>query len=154
MARFDRVIPPGGEGKITLKADTRGYLGQVNWQARIYTNDTSNPVETIALTGHLRMAVSVWPSIAFLKGSKNEVVMQSVQVEGKLNKPLKVEPLEFNLADHVKYKIVELDAGKVFQVQLTSIPGSGSKYRGFLKLKTGYEEKPEIVIPIWGDFGY
>lgn len=153
MARFDRVIPPGGEGKITLKADTRGYLGRVNWQARIYTNDATTPLETIALQGQLKMAVSVWPTIAFLKGSKDEAVTQNVRIEAKLDKPLKIEPLEFSLADQVKYKIVELEAGKAFQIQFTNIPGSGSRYRGFLKLKTGYEEKPEIAIHIWGSFG-
>ena len=52
----------------------------------------------------------------------------------------------------MNYKIVELEPGKVYEVRLMTVPNGEKRYRGFLKLKTGYEEKPEIVIPIWGDF--
>ena len=39
MASFDKAIPPGGEGKITLSVDTRGYQGKIHKTARIFTND-------------------------------------------------------------------------------------------------------------------
>jgi hypothetical protein len=152
VAHSDRVIPPGGEGHIILKADTSGYSGKVRWQTRIFNNDPANPVEMIVMEGILKPAIVFWPTVVFLKGSQNESIAGSVRIEGKLNKRLEIEPLSFSLAKQVNYKIVELEPGKVYEVQFMSVPKGGKRYRGFLKLKTGYEEKPEMVIPIWGDF--
>lgn len=152
MAHFDRVIPPGGAGHIILKADTSGYSGKVGWQTRIFNNDPANPVEMIVMEGILKEAIVFWPTVVLLKGSQKESIAGSVRIEGKLNKRLAIEPLSFDLAKQVNYKIVELEPGKVYEVRLMTVPNGEKRYRGFLKLKTGYEEKPEIVIPIWGDF--
>jgi len=152
VAHFDRVIPPGGEGHIILKADTSGYSGKVGWQTRIFNNDPANPVEMIVMEGILKEAIVFWPTVVLLKGSQKESIAGSVRIEGKLNKRLAIEPLSFDLAKQVNYKIVELEPGKVYEVRLMTVPNGEKRYRGFLKLKTGYEEKPEIVIPIWGNF--
>jgi len=152
VAQSDRVIPPGGGGRIILKADTSGYSGKVRWQTRVFNNDPANPVEMIVMEGILKEAIVFWPTVVLLKGSQKESIAGSVRIEGKLNKRLAIEPLSFDLAKQVNYKIVELEPGKVYEVRLMTVPNGEKRYRGFLKLKTGYEEKPEIVIPIWGDF--
>ena len=152
MAQLDRVIPPGGSGSLILKADTSGYTGKVRWQTRVFNNDPANPVEMIAMEGILKPAIVFWPTVVLLKGSKKESITESVRVEGNLDKRLEIEALGFNLANQVNYQIVQIEPGKVYEVRFTSVPNSGKRYRGFLKLKTGYEEKPEIQIPILGDF--
>ena len=152
MAQSDRVIPPGGGGRIILKADTSGYSGKVRWQTRVFNNDPANPVEMIVMEGILKEAIVFWPTVVLLKGSQKESIAGSVRIEGKLNKRLAIEPLSFDLAKQVNYKIVELEPGKVYEVRLMTVPNGEKRYRGFLKLKTGYEEKPEIEIPIWCDF--
>jgi hypothetical protein len=152
VAQSDRVIPPGGGGRIILKADTSGYTGKVRWQTRVFNNDPANPVEMIVMEGILKPAIVFWPTVVFLKGSQKESIAGNVRVEGKLNKRLEIEPLSFNLANQVNYQVVELEPGKAYEVRFMSVPNSGKRYRGFLKLKTGYEEKPVIEIPIWGDF--
>ena len=42
MANFDKAIPPGGEGKITLTVRTKGYQGMIRKAARVKTNDPAN----------------------------------------------------------------------------------------------------------------
>ncbi len=42
MPRFDRAIPPGGEGKITLQVKTAGYQGKISRGAKVYSNDPRN----------------------------------------------------------------------------------------------------------------
>jgi hypothetical protein len=152
VAQSDRVIPPGGRGRIVLKADSSGYSGKVRWQTRIYNNDPASPIEMIAMEGTLNPAIVFWPTVVFLKGSPKESVAASVRIEGKLNKRLEIEPLSFNIANQVNYQIVELEPGKVYEVRFMSVPNSAKRYRGLLKLKTGYEEKPQIEIPVWGNF--
>jgi len=48
----------------------------------------------------------------------------------------------------VTYRIEEVEPGRIFRVHFTSIPGPSGNYRGILKLKTNYPEKPEITIRI------
>lgn len=152
MAQFDRVIPPGGEGRILLKVNTKGYAGKVAWQARIFSNDGATPVHTIRVEGIINAPVVFWPDLVLLKGSPGEAVTQIVRIEGKLDRPLKIEALDFNLTEQVSYQIVEVVPEKAYEVRITSLPNLGKRYRGYLKLKTGYEEKPSISIQIWGDF--
>lgn len=152
MAHFDRVIPPGGEGNILLKADTTGYVGNMRWQARIFTNDAETPVHTVRLEGTLTTPIKFWPNMVLLKGAPGGVVTQTVKIEGNLDKPLKIETLDFNLNERVSYQITEVLPEKAYEVRLTSLPNAGKRFRGRLVLKTGYEEKPDISIPIWGDF--
>jgi len=52
----------------------------------------------------------------------------------------------------VTYRIEEVEPGRLFKVHFTSIPGPAETYRGVLKLKTNYPEKPEIIIPIRARF--
>jgi hypothetical protein len=42
-ARFDRDIPPGGEGTITITLDTKGCRGVNKKSALVYSNDPRNP---------------------------------------------------------------------------------------------------------------
>lgn len=42
MASFDPTIPPGGEGKITLKVYTGDYEGPIYKNALVNTNDPKN----------------------------------------------------------------------------------------------------------------
>jgi hypothetical protein len=151
VAQFDRVIPPGRAGSITLRASTTGYIGKVRWQALIYSNDPAAPVETITVQGVLKRPIVLWPTIVFLKGPLNNPISKSVRIEGRLNKPFKIEPVSFNLSRQVHYEIVEIEAGKIYEIRFVSVPNEEGKYRGFLKLKTSYEEKPEIEIPVWGN---
>lgn len=153
MAQFDRAIPPGGEGKITLRVNTSGYEGNVRKTARVHSNDPSKQVETIALSAYVKVPIQLSSKIVFLQGKRAEPAKKTVEVRGGLDKPLKLEPVEFNLSNRLSYEIVEVKRGKLYQVHFTSIPNTGDSFQGILRLKTSYQEKPEITIYIRGRFG-
>ena len=52
MAHFDRAIPPGGEGKITLTVDLRGYNGPVRKDATVTSNDPEKSSLKLTVMGH------------------------------------------------------------------------------------------------------
>ncbi|MBP1741645.1 MAG: hypothetical protein H6Q48_3938 [Deltaproteobacteria bacterium] len=153
MAQFDRAIPPGGEGKITLKVNTSGYEGNVRKTAKVYSNDPSTQVETITLAAYVKVPIQLSSKIVFLQGKRAVAAKRTVEVKGGLEKPLKIEPVEFNLSDRLSYEIVEVKPGKLYQVHFTSIPNTGDSFQGILRLKTNYPEKPEIRIYLRGRFG-
>lgn len=152
MAHFDRTIPPGGEGKITLKVDTSGYQGAIRKKAKVYTNDPRNNVEVLTIRAFVKVPIHLSPRYVYLRGLAGQKITKTVRVRAQGDKPLKLEPSSFDLSTKVTYRIEEVEPGLVFKVHFTTIPGPAETYRGVLKLKTNYPEKPEITIRIRGKF--
>ena len=63
-----------------------------------------------------------------------------------MDKTLTLEESQFSLSEKVTYRIEELEPGRAFRIHFTTIPGKVGTYRGVLKLKTNYPEKPEVTI--------
>ena len=152
MASYDRSIPPGGEGKITLKLNTTGYEGKVRKAARVYTNDPKTPQEILVIDALVKTPIMVSDKMVFLQGTTQETITKSIDIKGELNKPLKLEPVDYTLDKKVKFNIEEVTKGKHYRVTFTSIPNVGNYYQGLLKLRTSYPEKPELVIHVRGKF--
>jgi hypothetical protein len=152
VAYFDRTIPPGGEGKITLKINTKGYDGRLRKTARVYTNDPWHPVADIKIEAFIKTLIDLSPRYVLLQGSRAERITRTVHIRAELDKPLRIEPIQFNLDRWLNYSIEEIEEGKVYQVRFTTIPNSIAYYRGYLRLRTNYPERPEIFIGIRGRF--
>jgi hypothetical protein len=90
--------------------------------------------------------------MVLLLGTTQEAITRTVDIKGELNKPLKLEPVDYTLDKKVKFNIEEVAKGKHYRVTFTSIPNVGNYYQGILRLKTSYAEKPELVIHVRGKF--
>ena len=152
MASYDRSIPPGGEGKITLKLFTRGYEGKLHKTATILTNDPKTPQDTLVIEASIKTPIMVSERMVFLKGTRQESITKTVDIKGELDKPLKLEALDYTLDKKVNFNIEEVVKGKHYRVTFTSIPNVGSSCRGYLRFKTNYPEKPELMIYVMGQF--
>jgi hypothetical protein len=152
VAYFDRAVLPGGEGKITLRINTRGYEGKFRRAARVYTNDPGNRMETLTLEVFVKTPILVSPRAVFIQGKASEVLTRSVDITGEQGKPLKIEPVDFNLNHRLQYFIEELSPGNHYRVSFTTLPNGVDHYRGRLLLKTNYPEKPELSIFVRGRF--
>ena len=152
MASFDHTIPPGGEGKVTLKVDTRGYQDKVRKSARVYTNDPKNPVMTLSLDVFVKVPIFVSSRYVRLEGLPGDKMSKAVDIKAQKEKPLTLKPLSFNLDAKATYRIEEIVPGKEYKVSFANISETAETYLGFLRLKTNYPENPEISIRIRGKF--
>lgn len=152
MASFDRAIPPGSEGSVKLSVRTQGYRGKIHKTATVYTNDPSMPTFILEVHAHVQVAIVVTPTNVDLTGREGESVTRVVMIKAGLDKPLRLTPGRFTLAEKVKYVIEEQEAGRQYRVLFTSIPGSPGSNYGTLELKTNYPEKEMIVIRVRGRF--
>ena len=85
-----------------------------------------------------------------LYAMEGESVTRVVEVKSNLNEPMTLAPLEFQLQEKVTYEIEEIEKGRLFRIRFTNIPGPVETFRGSLRLKTNYREKPVVTITIWG----
>jgi hypothetical protein len=152
VVHYDRSIPPGGEGKITLKFNSKGFEGRIRKAARVYTNDPKNPRDTLIIDALVKTPIIISNRLVFLRGTTQETITTSVDITGELDKPLKLEPVDYTLDKKVKFNIEEITKGKRYRVTFTSIPNVGNYYQGLLRLRTSYAEKPEVVIHVRGKF--
>ena len=61
MAKFDKVIPSGQEGKIHMVIEGKRVHDRFNKSATIRSNDPEHPVMTISMAGNITPYVSIVP---------------------------------------------------------------------------------------------
>ena len=148
MARYDRTIPPGGEGKITLEVHTRNFQGNLHKSARVSTNDPSNPTLMIGLKGKVWAPIHVKPRYARLFGISGEDVESTIHIYGNKKEPLVVELGSVSIPDKVTVQLKVLEENKAYQLKVKNKVEGEVRYNGQVKLTTNYPEKPELMIRV------
>jgi hypothetical protein len=151
VARFDRTIPPGGEGKITLQVRTKGFQGKMHKKARVLSNDPKHPQVTIGLKGKVWVPIHVNPRYVRLRGAEDDEIEVVVLLRGEKKESLVAKIASISIPDKVDVKLQETQKGRTYDLKVKNKVKWGAKYRGTVKLTTNYPEKPEIVIQVMGD---
>jgi hypothetical protein len=151
VARFDRTIPPGGEGKITLEIRTTGYDGNVNKSARVTTNDPKNAQVTVSMKGEVWTPIQLKPSYAQLKGTVGDEIQQVLVIQAKKEEPLNVKLESISIPEQVSAELEETEKGRSYKLTVKNKVKGEATYGGQIKLTTNYPEKPEIVIRVSGN---
>ena len=152
MANFDKAIPPGGEGKITLTVRTKGYQGMIRKAARVKTNDPANKNVVLVVKAMVKTPIYVSSRYVKFSGKGDREIGKTVKIRGELDKPLNLTVVEFTLKDKLKYTLETILKGKEYQIQFTYLPTVKENFNGILKIKTDYPEMPEITIVVHGQF--
>lgn len=150
MPYYDRAVPPGGRGNIKIVLRTRGRSGDVRKSAKIVSNDPNWPQAFLGIRVFVKPVITLSQLYLNFYLKEGENVAKEVEITAKLDNPLALSPLKFNLDGKLIYRMEEIEKGKRFRIRFESVPGPVESYRGFLRLKTNYPEKPEITIWIWG----
>lgn len=152
VVHFDSLIPPNGEGKITVKIDTRGFDGPERWGVKVFTNDPKWKEAVLDLRANIKPVITLTGSMVLFSGKKNTTMTREVEIGTGLDKPLILTPERFTLSGKVTYSIAEIEKGRRYRVTFQNVPGPAVNYRGFLSLKTNLAEKPDVTLWIIGRF--
>jgi hypothetical protein len=148
VARFSRVIPPGGEGWITLNVNTTNYSGSITKSANVLSNDPGNPTVRLIIKANIKVLIDLSKNSVYLRGNEGDKISTTITIKTNEPKPLKLELNSFNLSDKVYFKTEEIEQGKTFELHFSAIPSLVGRYKGILNLKTNYPEKPMISLPV------
>jgi hypothetical protein len=150
VARFDRTIPPGGEGKITLEVRTQGYEGDVRKHARVYTNDPKQPQLTIGLEGKVWTPILMNPRYVRLNGVMGDDIENTVHLRADKKDPLMVKLASNSIPDKISVELKEVEKGRAYDLKLKNKIDKETNYRGQITLTTNYPEKPKIEVNVAG----
>ena len=147
MAHFDRAIPPGGEGTVTLTIHLKDFQGPVWKSATIFSNDPQNPRISLNLHGTVRPHIEIKPApfVQFrgIKGSQQEKEVDFITT----SRPFKILRVENTLGDKIAYRLEALVQGRHYRLKIINRQEM-ERYSGMIKCFTDHPEKPEIQIMI------
>lgn len=144
------MIPPGGEGGITLVVKTESFQGPIRKTTYVYTNDPAQKQVSLVMKGTVKARIYIKPQRVRLYGVEGKILSSEVTIEAGLDQPLELTPLQFNLEDKVTYAIETVEPGRKFKIRFTALNSTPQKFKGILKLKTNYAERPQLVINVDG----
>lgn len=151
MARFDRTIPPGGEGKITLQLNTKDKQGTIHQTARVFSNDPKIPQLTIGMKGKVWTPIHVHPKYISLTGTLGDKIGTVVRLKGQKEGPLTLKIASVSIPDKVDVELKETEKGRTWELEVDNKVSQQTNYTGQVKLTTNYSEKPELVIRVSGN---
>jgi len=152
IVHFDPIIPPTAQGKITVNINTRGFEGPERWLVKVFSNDPKWKEAVLDLRANVKPVIVLTDSTVFFSGKKNTSMTREIEIRTGLDKPLILTLEEFTLSGKVTYSLSEIEKGKRYRVTFQNVAGKAENYRGFLKLKTNFIEKPEVTLWIIGRF--
>jgi hypothetical protein len=149
VAHFDRAIPPGGEGKITLTVDLSGYDGPVKKDATVKSNDPEKSSFTLTVKGTVKPLFQVRPgnSISF-RGTGDQVKDVTLEIS-TMSQPFHIQKVESNLEGKVSHQLETVAEGQSYRLKVGNLLKEGN-YSGALKLITDLPGGKSVVIRISG----
>ncbi len=158
MARFDRVIPPGGSGKIALSLDSSKVHGAFTKSATVQSNDLGHASLRLTIKGVVRQYVETEPQRLFLRGYYQDQPRAGVHITSNLAGPLVINGVSApDLEQKLTWELKTLQEGKEYQLEVVNKAGVG-RYMGKLLLLTNSAKRPQVEVPIYadisGDVGY
>jgi hypothetical protein len=150
VARFDRVIPPGGTGSIILSVDTERILGEFEKKATIWSNDPEKKSVVVKLIGEVRPYISLEPGGYVSLGGEDQGkgAPGYVDIINNSGKPMEVKSIQpaDDLKDRIKYHVETVKAGFSYRLEVKNVAKEGRGYTGHLVIRTNLLEKPELTV--------
>lgn len=151
MASFDKVIPPGQEGKIVFEIDGKRVHGAFSKSATVQTNDRKHSQLTITLAGKIIPYIEVQPSTTvYLTGIYGEEVSKELVItSNEKKKDFKILGLNSNMDDKITYAYeADQEPGR-YRVTVWKNPKLPTLNSwGALTIQTNSEKSPDKVVQV------
>lgn len=152
VPNYDKVIAPGGEGKLTAKLTTPKTFQVMTLPKTITveTNDPANRSVVLTLKGKVKPRISIDPANAAFGNVTDETdVTRVIKVTNNTDERMKLELIPLPPAQKTVFKleITEVEPGKVANVKVTGVrPFAERMNTTTFRLSTGMEKEKEISI--------
>jgi hypothetical protein len=151
VTRYDRVIPPGGTGQITLGIDTSKEIDEFEKKAVVWSNDPQRKSVTLYLKGEVKPHISLIPGgYLSLQGVKGQVPVEKLEIINNHKKPFKIKTVIHDLPDHIHWRLNEIKPGYSYTLEVEDISTKASEFSGHIVVQTDLAQKPELVIVVTG----
>jgi hypothetical protein len=149
VVRYDRTIPPGGVGQVTLQVNTTGYQGKITKSAQMTTNDPRQRKSKIYLAMNVRTYIIVKPgSKILLRGTVGEDIRRVVSIRPIDDQPLEITKVQSNLGSAIDYKLNRKDDSHQYELEVVSKATDRKTASGYITLHTNHPKKKVVKLSV------
>jgi len=150
VAYFDRAISPGGEGRILVTIDLKGYHGSFWKSATVISNDPQAPSLTLNLKGKIRPVIEILPSpIIQFNGSEEGQTEKIISLITN-SQAFQILRIENTAKERVDYHLETVVPGRHYRLKITNRQKT-ERYSAMIRCLTDHPQRREIAIPIYNN---
>ena len=151
-ANYDRIISPGGQGKITLTIAPFSVLRQFTKHTKVSFDDPGRPQETLTLTGYGEPAIEIQPHhIIRFQGDAGEEMKAQVRFISHLNIPWEITEVTTDIPQYIEVKLRPEERGKSYILEVKNKSQEVGRYAGKIEMKTNAARRPRLIVRVFGD---
>ncbi len=154
MASYAKQTPPGGEGKISIKVNTKGYGGRMYSEGiSVYTNDPEKQRLRLTVRGRVNNFVTIRPNRVRMTGAAGDEIKTTVKVIPEEQYPFKILETKTLKENNIKVTLDEVTEGNdtEYRVTVENLKNKRARYYDAVILKTDSDIRPEIKISVYGN---
>jgi hypothetical protein len=149
VVQYDRTIPPGGVGQITLEVNTTGLHGKITKSAQVTSNDPQQRHTKIYLSINVRSYIIVEPGAKIvLRGTVGEDIRRVVHIRASDDQPLEITKVQSNLGSTIDYKLNRKDKAHQYDLEVVSKATDKKTVSGFITLHTNHPKKRVVKLSV------
>ena len=153
VAKYDKIIPPGGTGKITLAIQPFAVVHGFKKKTFIKFNSSDPSSVTLVLTGNAQKSIEIEPShIVRFRGAPNGDLTAQVKLTSNLPFPWEITKVQNFQPDKFEATLKTEKPGKVYVLEVKNKSLDEGHYVGLIELFTNVVHKPKIIIRVIADF--
>ncbi len=152
VAAYDRRIPPGGEGHITLAIKPYSVLHQFIKKTKVWVNDPAQPLVVFTLTGVVKPIIEIKPShIIRFRGTLQENLQSQVRFISHLPTPWEIKAYRTNIPDKIEVTLRVEEPHRVYVLEVRNKSREVGHYAGRIDLATTSLKRPRLIVRVFAD---
>ncbi|MBW1916542.1 MAG: DUF1573 domain-containing protein [Deltaproteobacteria bacterium] len=149
---YDKRLPPGEVGKITLTIEPYSVIHQFCKKAEVFSNDPQRPVVVIELCGHAKPFIEIQPGhIIRFRGNVEEPQTARIRLISNLLTPLELIGYQTDIPDKINVAIEAENPGKSFVIQVSNKYRQIGRYKGKIIITTSSDKRPRLILRVFAD---
>jgi len=149
---FDKTIPPGGQGNITLTIKPFSVIHQFKKETKVRINDPNQPMLNLVLTGVAQPFIEIQPShIVRLRGAPGDNIQGQVRFISHLPMPFQITEYRTTIPDKIEVTLKPEVPDKVYVLEVRNKSQQSGPYAGLIELFTTSKERPRLIVRVFGE---
>ena len=149
---FDKTIPPGGQGNITLTLKPFSVIHQFKKETKVRINDPNQPMLNLVLTGVAQPFIEIQPShIVRLRGAPGDDIRGQVRFISHLPMPFQITQFRTTIPDKIEVTLKPEVPDKVYVLEVRPKGQVSGPFAGVIELFTNSKERPRLIVRVFGE---
>jgi len=152
VANYDRVIPPGGEGKVNLELKPFSVVHAFKKKTYIRFNDPDRTSVNLVLQGEAQKSLEIQPShIVRFRGAPEDNLTAQVRFISNLPFPWEITKVNNSIPEKIEVSLKTEKPGKEYVIEVKNKSRAQERYVGRIEVFTNAVHKPKIILRVIAD---